>query len=172
MLRSAFNAATWISAFIVLASVVLFLASFWFTAWDYHLTLRSDFHIGLWDGRVVFFSDGEDGPYRGSILRLDMQPSPAVYYNATGIYYRHFTYPDKNLWTLMVNLLWPMALFAPLGMVRAVALIVAVYRRYGRQLADCQLCTGCGYDCRASKGHCPECGAPLPDFATDAKEPI
>jgi hypothetical protein len=52
------------------------------------------------------------------------------------------------------------ALFVCFGLIPALQLLTHGRRLVGRRL-ELGLCTGCGYDLRASQGRCPECGQPI-----------
>ena len=100
-------------------SLVLFALSLVLNPWDHRISFAEDFHLGLWRGRVVFFNDSEYGPYRGSIIGLadaDGNVYPPLereikWGDSLGIYFRYFRWTDSTLWTLMVSLLWPLAIF-------------------------------------------------------------
>jgi len=87
--------------------------------WDHRISVRDDFHVGLWRTRVVFFNDAEYGPYRGSIIGLvdsDGNVYPPLeceikWGDSLGVYFRYFLRADSTLWTLMVSLLWPCGVF-------------------------------------------------------------
>lgn len=66
-----------VSAFLVICTVGLWLATFTITPWDHKISFTQDFHVSVWKGfsgdtlgRLVIFNDAEYGPYRGSIMRL------------------------------------------------------------------------------------------------------
>jgi hypothetical protein len=125
-----FAAAAFASAVLLVLTFALWLAAFAVSPWDHHLSVATSFHIGVWGGvdgptfgRLVFFNDDEYGPYRGSVVALsDAQGNVSPAYRVSawgdsyGVYYRHFYFPgsDKTLWTLMISLLYPFALFAVL----------------------------------------------------------
>ncbi len=107
------------------ASVVLFylwlcafLLSFAIDPDERRVSLAENLHVSLWKGSVVIFSDGEYGPYRGSILYLvdengdsPFKPVQEIKWGETaGIYVRYFRWPDATLWTVWVSCLWPMGL--------------------------------------------------------------
>lgn len=46
-----------------------------------------------------------------------------------------------------------------------------VARRFTRSRGKEGLCPACGYDLRASKDRCPECGTPIPSTAAPAQNP-
>lgn len=72
-----------------------------------------------------------------------------------GIYFRHFRWPSGDtLWTLAVVLWYFIGLTAIAPLVRGV-------RAYFERLPEGH-CAQCGYDLRASKERCPECGTPIP----------
>ena len=68
---------------------------------------------------------------------------------------------DGWMWTLEY---WKLALLA---------LLVPAYRVYvalqSRRRVSAGLCIACGYDLRASKDRCPECGAAIPAAAEDPR---
>jgi hypothetical protein len=122
-----FNAAALVSTLMLVGTVGLWVCSFALDPHEHHLTVNPSFHIGLsaWragslPGRLVFFSDPEYGPYRGSIIWIsgDGSPEPIIerhwWSDAPGVYYRHFRWPDSSdtLWTLAVSLAYPALLFA------------------------------------------------------------
>ena len=128
--RRVFNFATLTSAILLISTIALWLAAFVANPWDHHMSVTGSLHIGVWGGcdgptfgRVVFFNDEESGPYHGSIIALaDEHGNPHPRYrvrawgDSFGVYYRHFYFPDsdRTLWTLIVSLLYPLALFAVL----------------------------------------------------------
>ena len=102
-------------------TVLLFALSFVLNPWDHRISFTDDFHVGLMQGRVVFFSDAEPGPYQGSIIGI-VDDNGNVYPplereigwgDTLGIYFRYFRWTDSDstLWTLTVSLLWPLAIF-------------------------------------------------------------
>ena len=107
----------------------LSIASVWINPWDQYFSISRQFHIGIWgqglDVRLVFFNDADYGPYRGSMISLDGDPplDRAVYFGDTaGIYYRYFRVAGSSLWTLMLLIWYPIALFATLPACRLLAL--------------------------------------------------
>lgn len=136
MAHRSFKIATVVSTVMLAMSVVLFIAGYVLSPRDCHLSLHDDFHVGAWasglDSRLVFFNDGEHGPYRGSIIGLANAEGridpPLVrkesFGDSWGIYYRHFQWSDSRLWTLMVTLWYPIALFAILPLISVVCFSV------------------------------------------------
>lgn len=61
-------------------------------------------------------------------------------------------------WQLLVPLWWFAGLSLPLPLLW---LAVRHGRRTKRTMAKTGLCSSCGYDLRASKDKCPECGTPV-----------
>jgi hypothetical protein len=124
MAHRAFKIATMSSAVMLTVSVLLFLLGYIVSPWDYHFSFSDDSHVGVWarglDSRIVFFNNAEYGPYRGSIIGLaddDGNVYPPLvreesFGDTWGIYYRHFQWSDSTLWTVMVTLWYPIALFA------------------------------------------------------------
>jgi hypothetical protein len=106
------------SAVVLSLFLLLFALGFITDPWRHHLSLSRDFHIGVWnnglDSRLVFFSDSEYGPYRGSIVGLagSKYPHTNAFGDFFGVYYRHFTWPDSILWTLMVSMWYPILVFS------------------------------------------------------------
>ncbi len=115
-------------------TVILLVLSLAMNPWDHRISLSDDFHVGLWAGRAVFFNDAEYGPYRGSIIGLtdsDGNADPPLereikWGDSLGVYFRYFRWPDSTLWTLMVSLLWPLAIF---GLPTAICVCVWWRRR-------------------------------------------
>ena len=130
MMGRIFNIASLIFAAMLACTMLLWLSAFVVNPWDHSLSVTSDFHVGIWGGfdglpvgNVVFFNNKEYGPYRGSIITLSgddggLPPSlqATAWGPAYGVYYRHFHWLDSgtNLWTLMVSLAYPFALFSVL----------------------------------------------------------
>lgn len=56
------------------ACLVLTLAligvSFATNPWDHRISFAPDFHVGVWNARIVFFNDPDYGPYHGSMIHL------------------------------------------------------------------------------------------------------
>ncbi len=125
-----FDVASLISSILLGCTVVLWASAFAISPWDHRLSMSSTFHVGVWGGfdgpfvgRLVFFSDKEYGPYRGSVICLsDSQGNlsrPMItraWGDAFGVYYRHFHWLDtgETLWTLMVSLAYPLLIFSVL----------------------------------------------------------
>lgn len=144
-MRSALNTVTVVSATFLGIAVTLFVAGYFFNAWDYRLSLSNEFHIGLWnqgfDSRIVFFNNAEYGPYRGSLIGLDdgegniYPPLKCRRYfgDSWGIYYRYFEWFDQpKLWTLMVSLWNPIIGFALLPTIQ-------MYARMRRRTAEADI---------------------------------
>ncbi len=97
------------SATLLCGSLLLALVGFATNPLDCHLSITRDLHVGVLnnglDSRLVFFNDSDYGPYRGSIVGLagDEYPHTNAFGDAFGIYYRHFSWPDTVLWTVMVS---------------------------------------------------------------------
>jgi hypothetical protein len=96
---------------------------------DHHVSLKSNFHIGVWRrdsalGSLVFFNNGQWGPYSGSIMFIHsngsvLEPTSIGWGKSWGVYYRHFQWKNGDtLWTLAVSLWYPFLLFALLPVLR------------------------------------------------------
>ena len=103
-------------------SVVLFAASYAVDPWKHRISISQGFHVSLWgrgaDARILFFNNAEYGPYRGSMIQAGAVGSPPPAYpkvigfgDCLGVYYRHIVWPQKVLWTLMLSLWYPVAVF-------------------------------------------------------------
>jgi hypothetical protein len=119
-----FNRAALASAVLLACTVALWLVAFFLNPAERHLAVTESFRVGVWGGpicgRLVFFNTA-DGPYHGSIIALsDGQGNSHPRLRARGwgdswgVYYRHFYFFDsgETVWTLMISLLYPLALFA------------------------------------------------------------
>jgi len=106
-------------------AILLFVGGYKLSPWEYRLSFGDSFHVGVWargglDSRIVFFNDAEYGPYRGSIIGLvgsngSLYPPldrDVRFGDTWGVYYRYFQRGGGTLWTLMVSLWYPIALFA------------------------------------------------------------
>lgn len=126
-----FDVAALVSVVFLGLTVGLSLTGFVINPWDHRLSVTESFHIGIWGGFdgptfgcLVFFNNGQYGPYRGSIIGLSAGPDDPPQFQRTawgdldysGLYYRHIHWPDSNttLWTLAISLLYPFFLFAVL----------------------------------------------------------
>lgn len=60
------------------------------------------------DCRIAVFNDPASGPYRGSIISFDggKEPKTTGFGDTWGIYYRNFQWPDREMSTLTVSLLY------------------------------------------------------------------
>ncbi|MGO8746191.1 MAG: hypothetical protein ACLQNE_09395 [Thermoguttaceae bacterium] len=119
MSRRIFNTLSLISAIFLACTVVSWVWSFWANPQKESLSFSRSFHVGVFGGRVEFFSDKDYGPYHGSIISLDGGPKFAErrgFGDTLGIYYRLFRWADSGavLWTLSVSLAYPLILFAVL----------------------------------------------------------
>jgi hypothetical protein len=145
MAHRTFKIATVVSTMMLAISVLLFLVGYVVSPWDCHFSFNDDSHVGVWarglDSRLVFFNDAEYGPYRGSIIGLvdaDGSIYPPLereesFGDSWGIYYRHFQWSDSTLWTLMVTLWYPIALFAIMPFV---SLVRSTVRRGASNVAE------------------------------------
>ena len=118
--RSPITTVVLCSAISLAAMGVLFRARFALNPWDHYVSFSPSFHVGVWgrwlDLRLVFFNEAGYGPYRGSIIDLE-GASPfdrKIFVGDTwGVYYRYFHYrTGETLWTLMVSVWYPLAIFA------------------------------------------------------------
>jgi len=160
---------TLLSAMLFVASLLLLLAALVLNPWDHSLSVTRDFHVGVrargLDARLVCFNDKDYRPYTGSIIQLvDSQGNvyPPLLRetrvgDSCGVYYRYFRSKDAILWTLMISLWYPVALFAVLPTLCAVK---SLRCRAHRSVTG--RCAKCGYDLRGlPEPRCPECGAPF-----------
>lgn len=60
------------------------------------------------DCRITVFNDLTAGPYQGSIISIvgGKEPKTTGFGDAWGIYYRNFQWPDREMSTLTVSLLY------------------------------------------------------------------
>ena len=105
------------SLIISVVSVMLLAVSISLYPWDHRISLAENLHIGLWCSRIVFFNDADYGPYRGSVVALsdddDDVPFKTEGIDFPGVYVRYIHRTDfPPLWTVMVSLFWPAAIFA------------------------------------------------------------
>jgi hypothetical protein len=130
MSRRAITTATVVSTVMLVITVLLSLASYVISPWDHYLSLSDDFHVSVWgrglDSRIIFYNDADYGPYSGSIIGFvdaDGNVHPPLereyaFGDSWGIYYRYFEWSDSTVWTLMVILWYPIAVFAILPSAR------------------------------------------------------
>jgi hypothetical protein len=121
MIRRIFNTLSLISAILLACTVLLWVWSFWADSRNDFLSFSDNFHVGLFDGRIDFFSD-KHGPYHGSVISLSSGEGAAFpafaerrgFGDTLGIYYRYFRWADSGivLWTFSATLLYPMILFS------------------------------------------------------------
>lgn len=139
MSKRAFRIATVTSTVLFIGSVVLFLAGFILNPWDHYLSFNDESHVGVlgmgFESKLVFFNDTEYGPYRGSIIGLvdedmvedtngpSLRDYALAFAQSVGVYYRYFEFPDDKLWTLMVNLWYPIVIFSILPIINAMGWI-------------------------------------------------
>lgn len=130
MIYRIFTIASCISAALLGVALLLSIATCIFNPWEHRVTLTDQFYVGVWRGfsgdtlgRIVLFNDAEYGPYRGSIIQFtddagNVHPEferRIALGDSFGVYYRYFRVPSgATLWTLMVSLWYPVALFAVL----------------------------------------------------------
>lgn len=117
--------------------LILSAATFMLDPWNHRVSLGSQFHVGVWRmrgdtlGRIMFFSDADYGPYRGSLIGLingDDIVSPfdrrVAWGDSCGVYYRWFHRPDgTTLWTMALSLWYPLMAFL------AISTVLSKYRR-------------------------------------------
>lgn len=120
--RRIFDCAAGLSAALLVFAVLLGLVGSQLNPWDHYVSCHQRLHFGVW-GRgglhtvLVIFNDAGYGPYRGSLIQVvldDGQAYPKLIsergYDAPGIYYRFFHFPDGTiLWTLMLSVWYFMA---------------------------------------------------------------
>lgn len=164
MFRRAFNIVTLASTVLLAITIALWVMTFWLNPWDHYISLGSHFHISVWGnehsiGRVVLFNSISYGPYRGSIINASAILSEAHFGDTAGIYFRYFRFHQGILWTLMLSLWYPLALFS----IAPVSWLV-LYRKDATRPG---FCPKCRYDIRASVGFCPECGTQLDTESVD-----
>lgn len=123
------------------------------------LSVGKHFHVSLLDSNVVFYSNDEYGPYRGSMLSLAGDPNAPVVrgfgpWPGIFIYARDIRWPNGDrLWTLMFTLWYPVML---------IVVALAIYeKRHGSKQSRLKrnCCVQCGYSLEELKStSCPECG--------------
>ena len=93
-------------------TLLAFLVSLNLSPRKYYVSIGPSFHVTLSGGHVWFFNNAEYGPYQGSIVGLSGGEYPKVTHFGYwgGIYYRHFRWPDNELWTLAICGLYPLIL--------------------------------------------------------------
>ena len=85
--------------------------------------LWGDMRIGFFDHRISVFN--QDMPYRGSLISVQGAKWPVCsWFDAPGIYYRHFTWQDgTTYWTCSIHQAWPVLLFAILPTIWMIQLL-------------------------------------------------
>jgi len=101
------------------------------------LSLSQSFYVSVKNCVLVFYNQPE-GPYRGGIIALVDDQGNAyprmereVGFNGLGIYYRYFRWPGTTLWTLMISILYPLAVFSILPLLWLVRRLRLRGRRTG-----------------------------------------
>jgi hypothetical protein len=96
-------------------------------------------HLSVWNGagrsivgRIVAYSDGDNGPYRGSIVTLggssrDRQVIEASVGDRAGVYYRRIRLNGRAEWTLMIST-WYLIVPSAAGVI--VCCGIRIYRKY------------------------------------------
>ncbi len=128
---------TWTSATLLVLTLCLLAASLKLDPRLHYVSLGTDVHLSVVDGRLAFFNNADYGPYNGSIISVSSkdyhEPSEFIekvgFGDAWGIYYRYFRTAKGTLWTLTVSLVYPILLFAALPVTRLVRALVAKQRR-------------------------------------------
>ena len=116
-----FVIATILSTVLLALTVLMFTGSICIDeldAYEHHLSITNNFHVGFCDGFVAFFNKPE-GPYVGGVICLSggsgyTRMDKAGFGRTLGIYYRYFRFWDSGeiVWTLMVSLVYPAAIFS------------------------------------------------------------
>jgi hypothetical protein len=134
---------------------------------NWFLPVYGDPHSGqqnwlvLLDGEAMFAHDG---------FQVHPPDDPDLLYMPIGhdghfFYYAARRYKGQYEWRLQVPVLLFVLLFgiAPAIWLRRIVRASLNHRRMSleRSRMSQRLCTSCGYDLRASKGNCPECGTAI-----------
>jgi hypothetical protein len=112
----------------ILSTVLLALTIILFVGWPampstsppaHYLSITDDFHVGFYCGYIAFYNDVNCGPFHGGIIHLSDSSHPvhtdkAGFGETLGIYYRYYHWWDSGeiLWTLLVSLIYPAAVFS------------------------------------------------------------
>jgi hypothetical protein len=130
MTRRLFPLVSAVSAAMAALTLLLSACSFRLDPRESRLSLGPACHIGVCQriggnslGRLVLFSDGKYGPYRGSLIALSdgkggsMPPIDrrVSWGDSCGIYFRYWRWANgPAVWTLTVSLWYPLLLSAVL----------------------------------------------------------
>ena len=158
MLPKASNLTTAASAILLGITLALCVSAYWVNPYGHHVSIGPNFHIGVYDGsgdydigRIAVFTHPH-GPYTGGMIGVVGGRSPSLvgFGDTAGVYFRYFNHSNPKNWTLMVSLWYPLIFFSVLPGIWL--------WRYRFKARGQELCSACGYDCRASVKTCPECG--------------